>query len=41
MKRRNYIAMALRSPRFAPKKIKSRKAYDRKAAKAATRKEIA
>ena len=39
MKRRNYIAMSLRSPRFAKKVVKSRKAYDRKAAKASLRRE--
>jgi len=39
MKRRNFIAMSLRSPTFAPKVVKSKKGYDRKKAKLALRKE--
>jgi len=30
MKRRNFIAMSLRSPQFTPKVVKSKKTYNRK-----------
>jgi hypothetical protein len=39
MKRRNFAAMALRSPLFARKVVKSKKTYNRKKDKAALRKE--
>ena len=39
MKRRNFIAMSLRSARFAQRVVRDKRAYDRKRAKRALKRE--